>query len=102
MIEPAEFYTNPETLETNAYQAERDDRSREEISRAAVREFRDYRDALVAAGVKVTTVLGHRGSPDMVFPKLPCKVHHGFLFCGQAEIYHLFHLTFFIGSSLPG
>ncbi len=68
MIEPAEFYTNPETLETNAYQAERDDRSREEISRAAVREFRDYRDALVAAGVKVTTVLGHRGSPDMVFP----------------------------------
>ena len=68
MIEPAEFYTNPETLETNAYQAERDDRSREEISRAAVREFRDYRDVLVAAGVKVTTVLGHRGSPDMVFP----------------------------------
>ena len=68
MIEPAEFYTNPETLETNAYQAERDDRSREEISRAAIREFREYRDVLVAAGVKVTTVLGHRGSPDMVFP----------------------------------
>ncbi|MCL4677937.1 MAG: hypothetical protein KJ017_05010 [Alphaproteobacteria bacterium] len=68
MIEPTEFYTNPQTLETNAYQAERDDRSRAEISAAAIREFRDYRDALVQAGVMVTTVQGHRGSPDMVFP----------------------------------
>lgn len=68
MIEPTEFYTNPQTLETNAYQAERDDRSREAISAAAIREFRDYRDALVQAGVMVTTVQGHRGSPDMVFP----------------------------------
>lgn len=68
MVEPAEFYANPETVETNAYQVTRDDRSREEISRAAVREFRDYRDALVESGVMVTSVLGHRGSPDMVFP----------------------------------
>lgn len=68
MIEPTEFYTNPQTVETNAYQAERDDRSRAEISAAAIREFRDYRDALVQAGVMVTTVQGHRGSPDMVFP----------------------------------
>ncbi|MCB1592688.1 MAG: hypothetical protein KDI90_09580 [Alphaproteobacteria bacterium] len=68
MIEPAEFYTNPETVETNAYQVDRDDRSRAEISRAAIREFRDYRDALVQNGVMVTTVLGHKGSPDMVFP----------------------------------
>ncbi|MCB1682087.1 MAG: hypothetical protein KDI65_09145 [Alphaproteobacteria bacterium] len=68
MIEPAEFYTNPETVETNAYQAEGDDAPRRAISAAAVREFRDYRDALVENGVMVTTAIGHKGSPDMVFP----------------------------------
>ena len=68
MIEPVEFFTNPETVETNAYQVTEDDRPQAEIARAAIREFRDYRDVLVENGVMVTSVKGHKGSPDMVFP----------------------------------
>ena len=68
MIEPVDFHTNSETTETNPYQARKDEEPAEVISQRAVTEFRAYRDALVENGVKVTTALGHSGSPDMVFP----------------------------------
>ncbi len=68
MIEPATFFANPETMDTNAYQIEKDDLSKEEIFQRALLEFRTYRDTLVENGVYVTTALGHNASPDMVFP----------------------------------
>lgn len=68
MIEPAEFFANPETAETNVYQADKNDRSPEDLLKAAITEFRGFRDNLVQHGVIVTTALGRIGSPDMVFP----------------------------------
>lgn len=68
MIEPAEFFTNPETQETNVYQAVKDDVPRNVISERAIKEFRNYRDILVEHGVCVTSFKGRIGSPDMVFP----------------------------------
>jgi hypothetical protein len=67
MIEPAEFYANPETLDTNAYQAGAgvpDD----EILRAALVEFHAFKNILLKHGVKITSGKGVKGSPDMVFP----------------------------------
>lgn len=68
MVEPAEFFANPETMETNVYQIEEDGVSAEEIFQNALTEFRNYRDLLVQNGVVVTTALGKKGCPDMVFP----------------------------------
>lgn len=68
MVEPAEFYANPETAETNVYQAEDSGQTHEALFQKALAEFRDFRDALVSHGVMVTTALGRKGSPDMVFP----------------------------------
>lgn len=69
MIEPEEFYANPETMDTNAYQVEGGgDIPKDKILDCAIREFRSYRDMLVEAGVVVTTLKGRVGSPDSVFP----------------------------------
>lgn len=68
MIEPAEFFANPETAETNVYQMDKNDRTPDDLLKAALQEFRDFRDKLVQHGVIVTTALGRIGSPDMVFP----------------------------------
>lgn len=66
MIEPTTFYAHPETMETNFYQSE-DATSAEEILAEAVREFRQYRDALVKAGVAVTTMIGSDDCPDHIY-----------------------------------
>lgn len=68
MVEPAEFYANPQTRDTNAYQAAREEESHEVLFARALAEFRTYRDMLLAHGVIVTTIPGRVGSPDMVFP----------------------------------
>ncbi|MFP4097611.1 MAG: arginine deiminase-related protein [Alphaproteobacteria bacterium] len=68
MVEPAVFYANPQTMETNAYQSEDCCASPAAILDAARAEFRSYRDMLVSHGVMVTTVMGHEECPDMVFP----------------------------------
>lgn len=67
MIEPASFYANPQTMETNAYQVD-DDEPHMETTARALKEFRVFRDLLVANGVKITTARGHYNCPDMVFP----------------------------------
>lgn len=67
MMEPAEFYANPETMETNVYQVE-EDLSKDEIFSLALGEFQAYRDMLVTNGVIVTTARGYKGCPDMIFP----------------------------------
>lgn len=67
MIEPAVFYANPETMDTNVYQSEGNE-PREVIHKRALAEFRVFRDKLVENGVIVTTAYGHKECPDMVFP----------------------------------
>lgn len=67
MIRPAEFYANPETAATNAYQAGTG-RPDPEILRAALEEFERFHDILSAAGLRITLGEGIAGCPDMVFP----------------------------------
>lgn len=67
MVEPACFYANPETMETNAYQAA-DDLPRDEIYQKALTEFQNFRSALSEKGVFITTMRGYGDCPDMVFP----------------------------------
>lgn len=66
MMEPVAFHSNPETRDTNTYQAD-DPKDVGGINAAAVAEFRALRDALVEAGVIVTTVIGQAASPDDIF-----------------------------------
>lgn len=81
MIEPAVFYANPETMETNIYQV--DEKEQEaQIYRHALAEFRGFRDLLVESGVIVTTAYGHEDCPDMVFPNW-ASTHEG----GRMVIY---------------
>lgn len=68
MIEPASFYANPQTMDTNAYQVENRNESKEVTLEKARAEFRAYRDELVSRGVMVTTFLGEEECPDMIFP----------------------------------
>lgn len=66
MMEPVNFHSNPQTIETNQYQAD-NPADIKAIHNAAVHEFRAYRDALVEAGVIVTTAIGQDGHPDDIF-----------------------------------
>jgi len=68
MIEPAVFYANPETMETNVYQVEEHGEDHNTLLTQARDEFRAYRDTLVEHGVTITTTLGLPDCPDMVFP----------------------------------
>ena len=72
MMEPAEFYANPETMETNVYQVE-EDLSKDEIFALALGEFQAYRDMLVENGVIVTTARGYKGLDP--FPKPRVRIH---------------------------
>ena len=67
MIEPQEFFSNPQTAGSNHYQKD-DDISRDQILKLAINEFRDFRDILVNHGVYITTFKGDRGCPDHIFP----------------------------------
>jgi hypothetical protein len=68
MIEPAEFYANPQTMATNVYQVDQENVQAKTINDNALSEFRAYRDMLVENGVIVTTAYGYKDCPDMVFP----------------------------------
>lgn len=68
MIEPAVFFANPETMDTNMYQVDQSRDEAQQIFAAAHTEFRAFRDLLVDNGVIVTTAKGYEGCPDMVFP----------------------------------
>ncbi len=77
MVEPAVFYANPQTLETNAYQTGEHQEAPEDILTKAKAEFQAYRDMLVERGVMVTTVIGHEECPDMVFPNWASTYDNG-------------------------
>ncbi|MCC6597275.1 MAG: hypothetical protein IT559_00600 [Alphaproteobacteria bacterium] len=67
MIKPVEFYANPETADTNAYQAG-PGQPDSQIFQKALAEFEAFQGVLKAAGVRITQGHGIAGSPDMVFP----------------------------------
>ncbi len=67
LVEPAVFYANPETLETNNYQ-EPDRAAHADIFKKALAEFRAFRDLLIEHGVFVTTAKGIKECPDHIFP----------------------------------
>ncbi len=67
MIEPADFFANPQTMETNVYQVD-DHEPLEVTSARALKEFYGLHDKLVAQGVKVTKAKALPECPDMVFP----------------------------------
>ncbi|HRC27726.1 MAG TPA: arginine deiminase-related protein, partial [Alphaproteobacteria bacterium] len=76
MMEPADFYANPQTFETNQYQ----DTAPTDlwtVHRDSVTEFRGLRDALVSHGTIVTTALGAKGSPDDIFVNNWVSTHAG-------------------------
>lgn len=77
MIEPAVFYANPQTMDTNAYQIDEEEISYAELLQLAREEFRIYRDLLVEKGVMVTTAIGHEDCPDMVFPNWASTYSNG-------------------------
>lgn len=67
LIEPAVFYSNPETRDTNVYQIDNQD-SPDTVFEKAVSEFYAFRNCLVSRGVHITTVKGHPDCPDHIFP----------------------------------
>ena len=75
VMEPVDFFANPETMETNAYQ-HKDELDRTEIHQKALLEFRAMRNLLVEHGVVITTTLGQAGCPDDIFPNW-ISTHHG-------------------------
>lgn len=66
LIEPGCFFANPQTMATNQYQHD-DAIDHERIFHNALHEFRTFRDALVEAGVNVTTLKGSKDLPDHIF-----------------------------------
>ena len=67
LIEPATFYANPETMDTNIYQIDQSE-THEQTYQKALAEFRAFRDVLVENGVVVTTLKGSTECPDHLFP----------------------------------
>lgn len=67
LIEPAVFYANPETMDTNHYQIDEHE-PHEATYKKALAEFRGFHDMLVENGVYVTVVKGHKQCPDNIFP----------------------------------
>ncbi len=56
MIRPARFGFNPETAESNAFQQDKDELTKEEISRRAVAEFDAFVEKLRSVGIEVIVV----------------------------------------------
>jgi hypothetical protein len=67
MTEPVNFHCNVQTMATNTYQSP-DPTDISAVQRSAHAEFLNIREKIVAAGITVTTVLGHADSPDDIFP----------------------------------
>lgn len=75
LIEPAVFYANPETMDSNAYQVQTQvkskhitDETKEEVYQKALAEFNAFRELLAGNGVRVTTLKGSKACPDHIFP----------------------------------
>ena len=68
LIEPAEFFSNSETAETNHYQINNSALSKDAILEKALGEFWGFKNTLVSNGIDITTLQGQIGCPDNIFP----------------------------------
>jgi hypothetical protein len=68
MVEPACFYTNTQTIDSNHYQSEDSDQSKEEILYSAKREFHNLKDEIEKNDIEVLSCLGNENCPDHIFP----------------------------------
>ena len=68
MVEPVAFQCNPQTSTTNAYQEKENLENPEEISKKAISEFNNFKNTLINAGIKVTSLKGSPECPDHIFP----------------------------------
>ena len=68
MIDPAVFYANPETMDSNHYQDEDNAGPTVDKTAEAKAEFKGLRDLLVSNGIAITELLGSDDCPDHIFP----------------------------------
>jgi len=70
MIEPKNFYSNPETLHDNFFQLEANNLTADSIHSSVEREFHSLKDALVQAGIDVLLYQqdDKAETPDAVYP----------------------------------
>ena len=70
MVEPGDFYSNPQTAFDNFFQQEMKNISREKINASALKEFHAFENKLTLAGIDVTVCRQDDGlmTPDAVFP----------------------------------
>ena len=68
LIEPAEFFSNLETIDTNHFQKINQEEEKDKIFRKALDEFRTFEQTLRDNHIHVTTLKGQTGCPDNIFP----------------------------------
>lgn len=68
MIDPAVFYANPETMDSNHYQDEENAGPTVDKTLEARKEFQGLRDLLVDNGIAITELKGRNDCPDHIFP----------------------------------
>ena len=68
MIEPDEFYSNPQTKESNHYQETSVYDEKQQILDSALIEFRNFKSNLEKNGVEILCLKGIKGCPDHIFP----------------------------------
>lgn len=66
LVEPQDFFSNPQTVATNPYQDTRE-ADHDAIKKRAVMEHQDYRNQIIEAGIAVTIAKGQSGTPDDIF-----------------------------------
>tara|TARA_B110000211_G_scaffold137603_1_gene157406 strand:+ start:15443 stop:16309 length:867 start_codon:yes stop_codon:yes gene_type:complete len=68
MVEPATFYKNDQTIESNQYQVEEDHEGTKIITLKAIIEFNRFKKVLEDNGITVTSYVGSNECPDHIFP----------------------------------
>jgi|TARA_B110000305_G_scaffold240661_1_gene311990 hypothetical protein len=68
MVEPATFYKNDQTIESNQYQVEEDHEGTKIITLKAIMEFNRFKKVLEDNGITVTSYVGSNECPDHIFP----------------------------------
>ena len=68
LIEPAEFFSNLETIDTNHFQKINQEEEKDKIFRKALDEFKTFEQTLKDNRIHVTTLKGQTGCPGNIFP----------------------------------
>ena len=68
MVEPACFYTNTQTTDSNHYQSDDSNQSREVILENAKKEFHKLKNEIEKNGIEVISCVGNENCPDHIFP----------------------------------